>query len=128
MTHMKRHSSLLLVGIVMTAACARATPEERVVNDAASALGGRERILAVKTLVIEGEGTQYNLGQDVMPGASGQTFEIAQYRRAIDVAGERARTELMRVPKFTYWQGLAPQRQIQGIDKAVGYNVAASGA
>ena len=112
----------------MTAACARGTPEQRVVDDAASALGGRERLLAVKTLVIEGQGTQYNLGQDVVPGASGQTFEIAQYKRAVDVAGERARTELTRVPKFTYWQGLAPQRQIQGIDKAVGYNVAASGA
>ena len=50
-----------------------------------------------------------------------------QYKRAIDVPGERARTELVRVPKFTYWQGLAAQRQMQGIDKAVGYNVAANG-
>src|SRR5687768_5105206 len=105
MTHMKRHRSLLLAAIVMTAACARGTPEQRVIDDAASALGGRERLLAVKTLVIEGEGTQYNLGQDVVPGAAGQTFEIAQYKRAIDVAGERARTELVRVPKFSYWQG-----------------------
>ena len=86
------------------------------------------RLLAVRTLVIEGEGTQYNLGQDIVPGASGQTFAVTQYRRAIDVPGERARTELARVPKFTYWQGLAAQRQVQGIDKAVGYNVAASGA
>ena len=44
------------------------------------------------------------------------------------MANERARTELSRVPKFTYWQGLAPQRQVQGIDKAIGYNVNASGA
>ena len=50
-----------------------------------------------------------------------------RYKRAIDVAGERARTELVRVPKFTYWQGLAPQRQIQGLDKAIGYNVAPNG-
>ena len=50
------------------------------------------------------------------------------YKRAIDVPGERARTELARVPKFTYWQGLAAQRQVQGIDKAVGYNVGANGA
>ena len=57
----------------------------------------------------------------------GRRYAVTQYKRAIDVAGERARTELVRVPKFTYWQGLAEQRQIQGIDKAVGYNVAASG-
>jgi glyoxylase-like metal-dependent hydrolase (beta-lactamase superfamily II) len=78
--------------------------------------------------VIEGEGAQYNLGQDVTPGASGQTFALTEYRRAIDIPGERARTELTRVPKFSFWQGLAPQRQVQGLDKDIGYNVAASGA
>ena len=66
------------------------------------------------------KGTQYNLGQDIAPGASGQTFAVTQYKRAIDVPGERARTELARVPKFNYWQGLAAQRQVQGIDKASG--------
>ena len=94
-----------------------------MVSDAATALGGAEKLQAVKTLVIEGVGTHYNLGQDVAPGASGQTYDVTHYKRAIDVTAERARTELVRVPKFTYWQGLAPQRQIQGVDKAVGYNV-----
>jgi glyoxylase-like metal-dependent hydrolase (beta-lactamase superfamily II) len=124
---MMRQTSLALLRAVILAGCARQTPEQQVVHDAASALGGVERLLAVRTLVIEGEGTQYNFGQDVAPSASGQTFSMTQYRRAIDVAGERARTELTRIPKFSYWQGLAPQRQVQGIDKAIGYNVAASG-
>ena len=91
----------------MFTACARPTPEQQVVDDAAAALGGAERLLAVRTVVIEGEGTHYNLGQDIAPGASGQTFAVTQYKRAIDVPGERARTELARVPKFNYWQGLA---------------------
>jgi glyoxylase-like metal-dependent hydrolase (beta-lactamase superfamily II) len=112
----------------MFTACAKPTPERRVVDDAAAALGGAERLLAVRTVVIEGEGTQYNLGQDIAPGVSGQTFAVTQYRRAIDVPAERARTEIVRVPKFNYWQGLAAQRQVQGIDKAMGYNVAPSGA
>ena len=116
----------LLTAVIITA-CARPTPERQVVDDAAQALGGAERLQAVKTIVLEGEGTHYNLGQDVVPNASGQTFAVTQYKRSIDVQGERARTELVRVPKFTYWQGLAAQRQVQGIDKAVGYNVAASG-
>jgi len=114
--------------VTMLTACTRQTPEQQVVRDAAVALGGVDRLLAVRTLVIEGEGTQYNLGQDIAPGASGQTFAVDQYRRAIDVPAERARTELVRVPKFNYWQGLAAQRQVQGIDNAIGYNVAASGA
>ena len=73
-------------------------------------------------------GTNYNLGQDLLPGAAGQTFQVTRYRRAVDVPGERARTEIERVPKFTFWQGLRPQIQVQGLDKAVGYNVAPNGS
>jgi len=109
-------------------ACAAATPEQQIVNDAASALGGRERVLAVKTLVLEGGGTNGNLLQDMTPDASGQAFLVSGYRRAIDIAGGRARTEQTRTPNFAYFQGMAPQRQLSGIDGDVGYNVAANGA
>ena len=124
---MRRQTSFALLAVVILTGCAKPAPEQQLIDDAAAALGGAEKILAVKTLVIEGEGTHYNLGQDVLPGASGQSFAVTQYKRAIDVAAERARTELTRVPKFTFWQGLAAQRQIQGIDKAIAYNVAANG-
>jgi glyoxylase-like metal-dependent hydrolase (beta-lactamase superfamily II) len=123
---MTRSTGLVLI-VALLAACGRVTPERQIVNDAAQALGGAERLQAIKTIVMEGEGTQFNLGQDVVPHASGQTFAVSPYRRAIDVPGERARTELTRVPKFTYWQGLAAQRQVQGIDRAIAYNVAANG-
>ena len=116
-----------LVAMVLTVACTRATPEQQIVNDAAAALGGAERVSAVKTLVLEGTGTQYNLGQDLVPGASGQTFTVSAFKRTLDVAGGRARTELTRNPNFTYFQGPAPQQQVAGIDGAVGYNVAANG-
>jgi glyoxylase-like metal-dependent hydrolase (beta-lactamase superfamily II) len=125
---MARATTLLLLTLLVVSACARPTDEQRFVNDAAAALGGADRLRAVKTLVIEGQGSQYNLGQDVRPDASGQTWAVTEYKRTVDVAAQRARTELVRVPKFTYWQGLAAQRQVQGIDKAVGYNVNASGA
>ena len=110
-----------------TASCARATPEQQIVNDAAEAMGGAEAIRAAATMVIEGEGTQYNPGQDVTPSASGQTFAVTNYRRAVDLAAGRARTELTRQPNFTFFQGPQPQKQVQGIDGAVGYNVAANG-
>ena len=79
-----------LLAVLMLAACARPTPERQAIDDAATALGGAERLLAVKTIVTEGEGTQYNLGQDIVPGASGQTFSVTQYKRALDLGG-RAR-------------------------------------
>jgi hypothetical protein len=112
---------------VTLAGCSRATPEQQVVNDAAEALGGADRVRAVRTLTLTGEGTQYNLGQDVAPGASGQTFTVTGYTRTVDLAGGRARTELTRQPNFAFFQGPAPQRQVQGLDGDVAYNVAANG-
>ena len=61
------------------------------------------------------------------PQATGQTFAVASYRRAIDVAGGRARTELTRTPDFQYFAGQMPQKLIQGVDGDIGYNVAANG-
>ena len=125
MTH--RHLLAFLAAASLSA-CSQATPEQQIVNDAAAALGGADRIRAVKTLVFEGEGTQYNLGQDVTPGASGQTFTATGARQAIDVAGNRMRIEMTRRPNFAYFQGPQPQRLVQGLDGTVGYNVAANGA
>jgi glyoxylase-like metal-dependent hydrolase (beta-lactamase superfamily II) len=124
---MNRAYLLSVLAAVLAVGCANKTPERQLVDDAAVALGGADRIQTVRTIVMEGEGTQYNLGQDLVPNAAGQTFAVTKYRRAIDVPGERGRTDLVRVPKFAYWQGLAPQTQIQGIDKTIGYNVTAAG-
>ena len=112
---MTRKALFALLAAVALAGCSRPTPEQQIVNDAAQALGGGDRITAVKTLVVEGTGTQYNLGQDVTPGASGQTFAVTGYKRAVDVAGGRARTELTRQPNFTFFQGPAPQKHVYGV-------------
>src|SRR5262245_37419146 len=90
-------------------------------------MGGEGRNKAGRTLVIEGQGRNYNLGQDMIPGASGQTFEVTEYRRAMDFTGGRMRIEQVRTPTFAYFQGPAPQKQIQGLDGATGYNVPATG-
>jgi glyoxylase-like metal-dependent hydrolase (beta-lactamase superfamily II) len=119
--------ALAAVLCLAASACTRTTPEQQMVDDAAAALGGRDRILAVKTLVLEGEGLNGNLGQDMTPEAAAQSFKVSDYRRAIDVAGLRMRIEQTRTPDFTYFQGQAPQKQIQGLDRDVAYNVAANG-
>jgi glyoxylase-like metal-dependent hydrolase (beta-lactamase superfamily II) len=110
-----------------TAACTARSPEQQIVADAAEALGGRERILAIKTLTIEGEGTNGNLGQDMTPDATSQRFTVAAYRRLVDLSGERFRVEQTRTPNFSYFQGPAPQRQVFGLDGEVAYTVAANG-
>lgn len=124
---MTRTGFLALLLAASLTACAQSTPEQQIIDDAAAALGGAEAVLAVSTLVVEGEGTQYNLGQDVVPEASGQTFAVTGLRRATDLAAGRWRRELTRQPNFTYFQGPDARPQVQGIDGDVGYNVAANG-
>jgi glyoxylase-like metal-dependent hydrolase (beta-lactamase superfamily II) len=124
---MGHHRRTVLLLLAAAAGCASPTPEEQFINDAAGRLGGRDRVLAVRTLVLEGEGTQFNLGQDMRPGASGQTFTVSGLKRQIDLAGHRMRTELTRTPNFAFFQGPAPQRQVQGLDGEVAFNVAPNG-
>lgn len=119
---------VFLVGLVVAlAGCTAATPEQSVVNSAVDAVGGQAKIQAARTLTIEGEGTNYNLGQDMVPGASGQKFNVTGYRRHVDLASGRVRMEQTRTPAFAYFAGPAPQKQIQGLDGDVGYNVQPNG-
>jgi glyoxylase-like metal-dependent hydrolase (beta-lactamase superfamily II) len=124
---MRHLASLVLSAAVASGACTQTPAEQQIVDDAAEAVGGAERILAVKTLVIEGEGSNGNLGQDMTPDAIGQTFTVTDYKRAIDVGSGRVRVEQTRTPTFTFFQGQQPQKQVFGVDGAVAYNVAANG-
>lgn len=117
--------SLALVGFL--AGCTPTSPEQQFIGDAMKALGGRARIEAVKTLRIEGEGVNYNLGQDLKPEAATQTFAVTGYTRTIDVEHGRQRIVQTRTPQFAYFQGPQPQVQVQAIDGAVAFNVNPAG-
>ena len=103
------------------------TPEQGFVDDAMRSLGGRSRVEAAKTLIIEGEGVNYNLGQDMKPEAATQQFAISNYKRQIDIANSRQRVEQTRTPKFAFFQGPQPQTQILSLDGDVAFNVNAKG-
>ncbi len=124
---MTRTTWLVALIAVCFGACERPTPEQQMVNDAAEALGGRDRIVAVKTLVIEAEGRQGNLGQDMTPEAASQTFTV-MHRRAIDVQNGRARIEQTRTPNFNYFQGPAPQKRVMAVDADFGWDVMPDGS
>ena len=124
---MKCTAWLTLLAAATLTACDRATPEQQIVNDAAAALGGRERILAVKTIVIEGKGTAYSVGSDRLIDTNYRVYDVAGYRYAIDVAGRRALSEQTRTPLTPNFSGQAPVKQVQGIDGDVGYNIGSNG-
>jgi glyoxylase-like metal-dependent hydrolase (beta-lactamase superfamily II) len=118
---------VLISMTVALAGCARPSPEQQIVNDAAAALGGRDKLQALRAIVIEGTGTNGNLGQDVTPDATAQTFTVTDYKRSVDLANRRMRIEQTRTPNFTYFQGQQPQKQVLGIDRDVAYNVGPNG-
>lgn len=93
----------------------------------ARAMGGRDRIMAVRTLVLEGKGDNFNLGQNVTPFADLPRFEVMQYRRSIDFANKRWFMDQTREPRYPTGN-MAPVRQRQGVDGDVAYNVGTDGS
>lgn len=120
---MKRRTWLTGAFLVLVG-CSSA-PEQAVVNDAAEALGGTQRVLAVNTLVIEGTGENTNLGQSLTPDAV-NVFKVNEAKRSIDFANNRWRLQQTRVATFGPPN---PQAQVQnlGVDGDVAYNVQPNG-
>ena len=107
---------------VLAGACAQVPPEMQVVDDAAAALGGKDRIQAVKTLVIEGEGPAPNVGQNRMPDGELPVWKVTEFKRSIDLASGRTRMQQLRTAQFLF-AGATVQRQNQALDGDVAYNV-----
>ena len=110
----------------MVSACAQVPPEQQVIADAAAALGGRERVEAVRSLRLEGEGESPNIGQNTMPDGDLPVWKVTDYVRTIDLANGRAVTRQVRTAQFLF-AGANVQRQQQGLDEDVAYNLNASG-
>src|SRR5438128_12238513 len=118
--------TLLLPAAAQTPEQTSQTPEQRVVNDAATALGGRDRVMAVKTMLLQAAGnfvgiTSLRYDDDI--GFKSAIEQLRDVRRAYDLANGRARFELTRMVEYVFYIGDAPTRTIQGLDGKVAYNV-----
>ncbi len=105
-------------------------PEQQIVSDAAEALGGRDRILAVRTLLIEGQGKDFSFGQGARPdemGSESDPWKVTGYKRAYDLASGRSRFEQTRVSLDAFYAGPDPGKSVQGIDGMVVYDVGETG-
>jgi len=121
MTRTITRSTLPALVLLFAVACTRLTPEQQLVQDIATALGGVDRVKAARVVTLTGTGRQFNLGQDLRPGLADQTFTVSAYRREIDLGAERMRTTLTRTPNFLYFQGPQAQTQVQGVDGSIAY-------
>jgi hypothetical protein len=78
------------------------TPEMAAIKSAADALGGVDRVRAIKTLVMEGEGTNPNVGQNVTPDAPLTDWKVSEYRKTIDLQHWRLHFQQRRDAKFEF--------------------------
>jgi hypothetical protein len=121
-----RTSLCTILALALAGACTQVLPEKRVIDDAAAALGGKDRILAARTLVIDGEGASPNVGQNTMPDGALPVWKVTHYKRTIDLAKGRTRVQQVRTAQFLF-AGATVQRQDQGLDADVAYNIGQGG-
>jgi glyoxylase-like metal-dependent hydrolase (beta-lactamase superfamily II) len=100
---------------------------QAVLESTARAMGGADRIMAVRTLVVDATGENFTIGQNLTPDAPLPRFEVTQSRRSLDFANRRWQIDLTRVPRFTTGN-TTPQRQRFGVDGDVAYNINNEGA
>jgi hypothetical protein len=118
---------LCLFALVAAASCTKTPPERRLIDEAADALGGRQKVLAVKTLTLEGEGPAPNVGQNTMPDGELPVWKVTEFKRTIDIPNHRMRTAQLRTAQFLF-ANANTQRQDQGLDADVAYNVGENGS
>ena len=112
--------------LTMSVGCVGNGSESQLINDAVTALGGADVISAVNTLVLEGAGDAYNLGQNANPDAETPRFEITEYRKTIDFSKRRWRQELVRIPRYIT-PDTSPQTQTTAVDSGIGFDVLDNG-
>jgi len=116
-----------IITTVFIGACSSTPPERKIIDEAAAALGGADRIRALKTLTIEGSGSAPNAGQNRMPNDELPVWKVTEYSRAIDFPNGRTRVRQRREAQFLF-AGATTQQQTQGLDGDTAYNVAPDGA
>ena len=115
-----------LVVSLLAASCSRVAPERQLVLDAAGALGGLDRIQAMRSLQIEGEGESPNVGQNTMPDGDLPVWKVSDYTRTIDLVNGRVAVRQARTAQFLF--ALAGvQRQHTALDGDVAFNLDATG-
>ena len=114
------HRSRWMVGAlaIVTAIPALAyaqKPGGPLIAEVAQAMGGKDRVLAARTLVLEGTGENYNLGQNILPDAPLPVYAVTSFKRSIDFANRRWLQDQTREPRFITGN-TAAVRQRTGFD------------
>ena len=118
----KRCMSGLIVLAAALYGCTQRSPELQIIHDAADAMGGVEAVQGVTTLIMEGSGSNYRLGQNRTPDSELPTSEVESYTLEMDLQNHRARAEIV----SANFAGLMVTA-VMGLDGNVAYTVGRSG-
>jgi glyoxylase-like metal-dependent hydrolase (beta-lactamase superfamily II) len=112
----------LIALAVLTSGCAGASGDMQALVAVADALGGRTKIEAMHTLVLEGDGASVSLGQNKAPDSDMPQYALTGLKRTIDFVEGRARQEQTQTPNYVRNNHL-PVKQNFGVDGEVAFNV-----
>jgi hypothetical protein len=119
-------SSIWILSAAFLAQASAQTPESAMIQSAADALGGLDRVRAVRLLVIEGEGVNPNVGQNRNPDDPLPDWKVTEYRKTIDLVHARMRLEQRRQAQFAFSMA-NDVRQNMVLDGGIAFNVDAAG-
>ena len=124
----------LATSVLASAAQSTSTNGRALIVKAAEALGGRDRILAIKTLTIEGYGqlAYQNGGGNITSSidAPQKWIDINDYVRVVDFEHGRSRVRQRQVNDFVFAaaQNMKGVVSTQSLDGDVAFNINAAGA
>ena len=118
----KRCMNSLFVLTAAVSGCTQLSPELEVVHDAAEVLGGVEAVRSATTMVMEGSGSNYRLGQNRTFDAPLPTSEVESYTLEVDLQNHRARVEVVSA-NFAGNMGTT----VRALDGRVAFDVGGSG-
>jgi len=93
---------IAIAAAVVAAATLAQDSAREVVDRAADAMGGRDRILAVTSIDLQGEGTATDIGEDSAPGGDPAQWIVSRFHERIELDSRRVRVSQRRTAKFLY--------------------------
>ena len=124
----------LAASVVSSAAQSSSSAGRSLITRAAEALGGRDRIVAIKTLTIEGYGqlAYQNGGGNITSSidAPQKWIDVSDYVRTVDLEHGRSRLRQRQVNGFVFAaaQNMKGVVSTQGNDGEIAFNINAAGA
>ncbi len=118
---MKNGTLSVVLALTLLNACGK-PPAVKALNKAADAMGGKDRLMAVDTLTMEGEGTSPNLGQNFTPNAPLTIWKVTGFKRTIDPSNGRMLLEQSRTAQFPFALATTISDR-QGLDRDVAWDI-----